>query len=151
MLACRASGNAHLSSVNNKWRMLIVIPTATVLIAYSQMFERTRLACFNNLKVNSVVIEFIVDGLVCEIMFTSVAAGVDPSTQAHTGLFLHLGTTAGRSYYFFLHSTSWINASTADRSQSAHAHVKDTLEDSNTPFLHCNGCLSFGKYKVFTV
>lgn len=132
--------------------MLIVIPTATVLIAYSQMFERTRLACFNNLKVNSVVIEFAVDGLVCEIMFTSVPAGVDPSTQAHTGLFLHLGTTAGRSFFFpFLHSTSWINAFTADRSQSAHAHFKDTLEDFNTPFLRCYGYLSFGKYKVFTV
>lgn len=84
MLARRASVNARLSGLNNKWRMLIVIPTATALIAYAQMFGRTRLACFNNLKVNSVVIEFIVDGLVCEIMFTSVPAGVDPSTQART-------------------------------------------------------------------
>lgn len=63
------------------------------------MFETTKLACFNNLEINSVVIEFRVDGLVCEIMFTSVPVGVDPCMQAHTGLFLNFVTAAGGSYF----------------------------------------------------
>lgn len=88
-------------------------------------------------------------------MFTSVPAS-DPFTQAHTALFLDLGYTTGRSYFsiyiyysYFLHPTNWINAFTADTSQSAPAHFKDILEDLNTPFLLRHGCLSFGKYKVF--
>lgn len=41
------------------------------------------------------LIDFRVNGLMCEIMFTSLAR----LCQAHTGLFLHLVTTAGGSYF----------------------------------------------------
>lgn len=44
------------------------------------------------------LIEFGADGFVCEIIFTSLPAGVDPSVQSRSGLFLHLATTTGRSY-----------------------------------------------------
>lgn len=145
----RASVNVRLSSLNNKWRVLIVIQT--VPAACSRMFGRTKLACFNNLKINPVVIEFRDDGLVCEIMFTSVPAGVDPSLQARPGLFLNLVTAAGGSYF---PSTQPIGSVVSLQIHPTLPLLISRISLKAWTHLSCSTqtrSSSFGEYKVFTV
>lgn len=119
----KASVNARLSRLNKKWGVLIVIYTAAVPAACSQMFEKESWRVFNNLKVNSGLIEFRVDGLVCEICSLQ-------SLQALTRLCEHTHICfCIWSMLFLPHSPGWVNGFPAATSQSAPALFKDILED----------------------
>lgn len=100
--------------------------------------------CFINSKVNSVLIEFGADGLVCAIIFTSVPAGADPSRQPHTG----------REKRFFLRPVGTVGSPCPlPLRSSAPARFSGNLGAFIAPFLSglAQPLFLFASVKVFTI